>query len=619
MTANDQVRAQLERIAAHDLFASSERRARLLRFLVENSLTGKPEALKESVIAVEVFARPTGHDPKLDSVVRVEMGRLRSKLLEYYARDGKDDPLLIEIPKGGYAPVFTPLKPQGTETQPAPATGNLTAAGTGSRWKAGKWLIAGLALAAIPFAALIAWRRIDPPASPSVAVLPFLNLTGDPANDSLTDGITDELTGVLAEARSLRVVARTSAFQFKGKGADIREIGRTLGAGAVLEGSIQGQEDNWRIVAQLIRTSDGYHLWAHSFDTSPKDLQKTEGEVAQATVRSLAGNQTEMVASSLLMSTKNPEAHDLALRARSAFLRGTLESVALSAQLADQASAKDPSYPVAYYLRGLAQSTMGRIGILPSKTALERALGSLEKAIQLNPAYGDAHAAHAVEVYFYHWDWPKAEEELKLALSLGASQGPNLYGGLLQTRGRFKEAHRQLDRAIELDPVGFAPRLNRAGLWAFEGDGAHARADYQRVLEQNPREVSSILGMVMIDLREKNCAAATNEALKLDELGPELPFSRTTRAWLWAQCGKAEQARRLRDELDSSPPPGLSYFGMGLIDAALGEQERAYAHFNQAADLREPLVLSIKMDPAWKPFHHDPGYIALVKRLRLDE
>jgi TolB-like protein len=404
MTVDDQVRAQLDRMLAHSLFSGADRRTRLLRFLIEQTLSGQAEALKESVLAVEVFDRPTAHDPKIDSLVRVEMSRLRSRLIEYYAQAGSSDPVRIEIPKGSYAPVFHLPEPVFPVLEPVlqpPVNAAPSPTSTLAARQPRFHMAVGILAALCAITALVWYGRT--PAKPlSVAVLPFLNLTGDPASEYLSDGVTDELTSVLAEAGTLRVVARTSAFQFRGKGQDIREIGRMLNAGALLEGSIARTKDKYRIVAQLIRASDGYHLWAQSFDFLPGELQATEGEVARATVRTLAADQPNFVASSSLMSTKDPEAHELALRARSAFLRGTIESVKLSIQLAQQAIDKDPSYAMAYYLRGTGEQTLGRFGIMPAKESLERCLASFVQAVKLNPSFGDAHAAPAMNSYFYN-------------------------------------------------------------------------------------------------------------------------------------------------------------------------------------------------------------------------
>ena len=201
------IREQLERILSSRAFSAADRRVRLLRFLVYQSLAGDIGSLKESVIAVEVFDRVPGFDPKLDSAVRVEIGRLRSRLTEYYSQTGQRDPVRIEIPKGSYQPIFI------LEKRPAVETSGPPTVPPGRPWKT---MGGAAAILALCLAALTIWRLggvQHDATSPSIAVLPFLNLSGDSANEYLSDSLADELTAVLAEAKDMRVVARTSAFQ----------------------------------------------------------------------------------------------------------------------------------------------------------------------------------------------------------------------------------------------------------------------------------------------------------------------------------------------------------------------------------------------------------------------
>src|SRR5580658_8136381 len=198
-----EIRAQLDRILSNFATSGANRRSRLLRYLVEQTLEDRPESLKESVIATEVFDRAPGYDPRIDSVVRVEVGRLRARLTEYYEKAGVDATVRIEIPRGAYRPTFVfrestpqtiiPVKPRAI-------------------WRIWKWVAVVVVASAV---VLTAWRiRTAAPATPAaIAVLPFLNLSGDPSDEYLADGISEELTETLAEFNDLRVVARTSAFQ----------------------------------------------------------------------------------------------------------------------------------------------------------------------------------------------------------------------------------------------------------------------------------------------------------------------------------------------------------------------------------------------------------------------
>jgi len=211
----ESLRRQLERVLASPGFARSERLSRLLRFVVERHLEGRDTELKESLIAIEVFGRPPDYDLKLDSIVRSEAARLRSRLIEYYAGEGSEDPVVIELPKGGYAPQF-----RQPETAPARTDGVRE---TRSR---GVWLVATLAGLVVALAAMGWWWVQRKSAPIAIAVMPLENLSHDPANDYFADGLTDELIRNLSIIDGLAARSRTSSFTFKGQPRNVREVGK---------------------------------------------------------------------------------------------------------------------------------------------------------------------------------------------------------------------------------------------------------------------------------------------------------------------------------------------------------------------------------------------------------
>ena len=214
-----EIQTQLEKILASEVFAGSDRMSRFLRFTVDRVLQGQASHIKEYLLGLEVFDRSASYDPRIDPIVRVEARRLRSKLKQYYETEGRDDPMVIDFPKGSYVPVFAPRK-----------------------------------------------RQLRPPREDqTIAVLPFVNLSSDPENDYFSDGLTEELIHALTKIEGLRVVAWGSAFQFKGKVRDFQEIGQQLKVSTVLEGSVRREGDTLRIAAQLIRASDGQYLWSQIY------------------------------------------------------------------------------------------------------------------------------------------------------------------------------------------------------------------------------------------------------------------------------------------------------------------------------------------------------------------
>ena len=242
--ADTAVRRELEAILASGSFRDAELLRRFLRYSVEQTLLGCGEELKECRIGLEVFRRDSSFDPRLDPVVRMAARRLRSKLAEYYTGEGCQNPLRIEMPKGGYAASFR------TSLAPAPR---------------------------IP---VVPGFAID-----SVAVLPFRNFSGDASQEYLADGITEALITDLAQVRALRVISRTSVWSYKSTTKKLPEIARELNVEAVVEGSVVRAGDRVRVSAQLIQASSDTHLWAQSYDADMRDLLDLQSRVAQAIVQ----------------------------------------------------------------------------------------------------------------------------------------------------------------------------------------------------------------------------------------------------------------------------------------------------------------------------------------------
>jgi serine/threonine-protein kinase len=277
---SDAIRAELARVVGSPGFVSAGRLAPFLTFVVERALAGEPA--KESVVGVEVFGRPADYDPRLDPIVRVEARRLRSRLAEYYAGPGAGDPLVIELPKGAYTPTFK------TRTEVAPAETAVPLPGAAVGW-ARRWpwaLAAAVALGLVILGAVWATRR-TPLSPPSVAVLPFVNLSHEASNDYFSEGLTEEIIDRLARVRGLRVVARSSSFRFKGSAQDLREVGRALDATAVVEGSVRRAGDRLRVTAQLVNAADGFHLWSQSYARKASDVFAIQDEVARAIANAL--------------------------------------------------------------------------------------------------------------------------------------------------------------------------------------------------------------------------------------------------------------------------------------------------------------------------------------------
>lgn len=603
MERASEVREQLDRILADAAFSGANRRSRLLRYLVEQTLEENNDSLKESVIATEVFDREPGYDPQIDSVVRVEVGRLRSRLTEYYDK-ALDEPVRIEIPKGGYRPVFVFREKPPTPPKPE---------------SKGKWIAAAALIIILSSVGVTIWRiRALTPITPAaIAVLPFLNLSGDAAAEYLSDGISEELTQALAEFNDLRVVARTSAFQYKGKSADVREIGRNLRVGAVLEGSVVRRGDKLHIIAQLIRTSDGYHLWSHTYETTLAGLPPVEAGIARAARETLVPSATEPTS---IATTRNPEAHDLYMRAVYAFSQRTAESTKQAINLAREATEKDSSFAQPYVVMASSESELTQLQVQAPRLSAEHEWDDIAKALTLDPGNSGAHALKALLAYTDHWDWPQAEREFRLSLAAGShGSAENLYGWCLITRGRFDEARRRLQLAAELDPLSLGPQLNQAEELMVERNYPGAKGRVEQILRTAPTNPVALGLATLIAYWQRDCPAATASSKKLTDLYPKAAAVRLSALTADFVCGNEAAATPALEELLRHPTGYLSPYSIAGTYAVRGDAENAMRYLQQSAELREPTLLMIKFDPAFDKIHSDAGFIALERRLGLIE
>jgi len=286
-----EVKAELKRLLDSRTFRAAERQKDFLRYTVEQRLEGHADRIKEYSIATEVFHRGDSFDPRLDPIVRIEARKLRLRLAKYYSSEGERDPIRIEFPKGGYAPVFRHVLVAAETAQASLAEARPSTDPRFPRWKVAGVVAAILLLAAAAIYWLGGDRRVATAPSPvtSIAVLPFLTLGENHEDDYFSDGLTEELIELLGRVPGLQVVARTSSFQYRGKTLDVREIGKKLNARTILEGSVRKYGGGLRITAQLVDASNGYRLWSESYDRELKDALAVQREISQAIVSALEG------------------------------------------------------------------------------------------------------------------------------------------------------------------------------------------------------------------------------------------------------------------------------------------------------------------------------------------
>jgi eukaryotic-like serine/threonine-protein kinase len=498
-----------------------------------------------------------------------------------------------------------------------------------SRWLAGA---AGLAVMAAVWLGVSVWRgggggasadvtrAAAAPASTTktIAVLPFTNVGRDPAHDYLVDGLTEELIGALSKVRALRVVARTSAFAFRGQSRDIREIGRALDVAAILEGSVQTAGDRIRVRAQLINVSDGLHLWSEMYDRDVADIFTVQRDLALLIAAALEAGLTQAERERVAQRpTASAEAYALYLKGRHFWNQRTPDSFLKAAEYFERAIEVDPQFAAAH--AGLAGviSMQGIWGVLAADVAEERMRVSAQRAVQLDDRLADGHAVLGAYLHVYEWDVAAAERAQLRALELD----PNLvtahyfYGNLLRATGRIDEAIEQYRTAIALDPLDptLSERLGRTLVLA--GRAEEAREHFLGALE-----LDSLFWWPHIGLGVYHEAGGRwDEALAAYERARLLGgLTLIDIGRVLALAGREREARRVLAEVErAASSTGMHDPGVATVLLALGDADAAIAWLEQSVRERHPRVRFIAGDPAYTAFEVEPRYTDLLRRIGL--
>ncbi len=612
-----EIRAYLARLLATPQFAASSRRGQLLQFLVQHTLAGDADKINEYAIGLEVFDRPSSFDPRIESVVRTEFSRLRKRLKDYYAEEGRRDPIAIDFPPRSYVATFE-FRDKVTVPEPAGAPQLVPPPSQPARSRSRLALIVVPILLAIA-AGIMLWKQHLPPAAlkqpiNAIVVLPFEDYSPDHQDEYIADGMTEELTNDLAQWRDLRVVARTSAFAFKGKGEDVRAIGHQLGVDAVLEGSFTRQGDQVRITAQLNRTADGYHLWSHSYETQSDNLLALQEQVANsitAAIQQVRGGSPPPIRE----PTANPQAHDLYLQGEYQLYLDTPASVTRSIDLFDQAVDIDPTFARAWLGIGRAELIATSLTAVTHQESIPRIRQTAQKALELDPTLGEAHTLLADVAYIWDWNWPQAEAEFRRALELGAgSEARARYAWALTTRGQFSEAHSQFHLAAEQDPLAVVPPFDEFFAYNFERNVPGQKQVLRRMLQLHPNFLGAHALTVVMTVEQHDCATARTEADWLLKTYPTLPATQSTLAYAAACMGdKPETLRRIARMTTLHAPA----YQLAIAYALLHDTDNAIAQLSKSAGAHEGQILYLRYDPFFDEIRSDPRYTAIEHRVGL--
>jgi TolB-like protein len=427
----------------------------------------------------------------------------------------------------------------------------------------------------------------------SIAVLPFLNLSADPENEFFADGITEEIINALAQIEELHVVARSSAFSFKGKHIDLRIIGEQLNVRTILEGSVRRAGIHLRITAQLVNVADGYHLWSERYDLEMKDIFEIQDEIARSIAArlrvSLEGKREEPL---VRAATQNLEAYELYLKGRAfLYLRGSAISSALVCF--QRAVALDSEYALAW--AGLADSytVLGYYGLVPPAASMPKGMEAARRAVELDPSLAEAHNALAMSCLLYDWDLAKAEREFLCAIKLNRRyiQARCWYAlfYLQFAVGRATEGIEHARLAVEFDPLsGYANAI--LGLtYSIAGRYTEAVEICERAVGL---DAESFLARCSLHLVLR-FSGRFEQSVAVGELALAMsgrhPWAMAALAMTFAEWGKPADAQAVYAEMMARARRCyVQPCQLAIAATAAGMQDEAIRHSREAFEIRDP-------------------------------
>jgi adenylate cyclase len=511
-----QITRVLDGILASPVFSSAERQRRLLRFLVERALAGEGGRLNQYTLGIDVFDRDESFDPAIDSIVRVEVARLRSKLRDYYDEHGRTDPIRFELPKGTYGVVV-----------------QLTESNDG-----------GSADTGLAVAGSVATKTTaeDPaPDKPSIAILPFENISGDPEQSYFADGITEDLITDLSKLSGLFVIARHSSFVYKDVNKKADQIADELGVRYLVEGSVRRGGDKLRISAQLIDGRTGSHLWAERYDRGMDDIFAVQDEVNHRIIEALDIRLSWLERERRgYRGTDSLQAYDLLLRGQEPFWTYTKDNVHLARSLFERVIEIDPSFADAHAWLARAVLFQWIAFWTESDDELERALGYARRAVQLDALLPYAHA---------------------------------ILGWTQMWRGVGDEAVTEGELAVRLNPNDAYAHLWLSVIYSSVARGAEALANAEQAMRLNPHATPfqyMMLGNAYYVLERYDDAVTAYE--RGIERNPDFYPNHMFLASLAGSLGRDKEARRERQALRKLVPNFTAGQRVFFIDQGLEQR-----------------------------------------------
>jgi tetratricopeptide (TPR) repeat protein len=567
-----EIRAQLDLILRSRAFIQSHRIRRFLQFVVEESLLGQPHRLKEYLIGLEVFDRREAFDPRVDSIVRVEARRLRYKLEEYYRAEGRDDAVRVVLRKGSYVPIF-----------------EYRTAGAGA-------------------------SPVIPRRSMEIALFSLINATAEAG--PAAEEIQRRLTHVLVKEGCFQVIAKPQTNPASGEAPSNGHTPPNNPADYVIEGSVEFQEDGFRLMLQLLQNVDGSYIWSETADGRLQDLSCVD-QLAQQLVRDLTSPVSEAVIARRQSYRK--ESCDAYLQGRYHWKLATPDSIRNSVAFFTKAVETDPNYAAAWAALSEALLVSSVFGLLPPSDADSRMKEAAMRATSLNPSLPEARVALGAVLSLLDWDWAAGEEELQKGILLDKSDavGHIAYGVHLACRGGQDTAVAEVERALELDPASLFPNFILGWLYGVCRRFDEAIAQHTLVARLATDYGLPHLGLGMAYAGKGQFTDAIAHLTNASQMkcGSLLHGQM---GYCYAMAGRRDEALREIASLNArAASQYVSPLSFAAIYAGLGDENEALKYLQRAVEARDTSLPVHLLSTEFDNLRDLPQFQALRNRIGL--
>ena len=547
-----------------------------------------------------------------DTVVEEgSLTRTISVLRKILNEDGEDQEYIATIPKRGYR-FAAPVEIFEGQCKPRPLPGPRHLA----RLLAWRWVAALVATIGV-LAGLLLYPRSSPklPKVTRLLVLPVVNLSGDSEQDYVSDGLTEELIAQLSalDAARLSVIARTSSMSYKGTSKTLAQIGQELGVDYVLESSLRESGGRLRITAQLVRASDQAHVWAASYDRTPRDIVSLEDEVAGAIASQIHAN----LGGKSPLHQPRPEAYLPYLEGRYYWNKRTRASIERAMVHLRQAISLDPSYARAYSALADCYMSLGLLGSGPTQDLFGQAKAAAVTAVALDDTLAEAHTSLAYLKFWQEWDWNGAEAEFKKAIALNPDYATahQWYAEYLRLMGRFEESIAESNQALALDPLSLVINMEAGLPYYFQHRYDKAKEHIQKAIDLDPN-----FALAYVDLswvyeqtgERENAVSLLERAAQLDETNAVL----SSLAGAYAAGGRAGDAHLVLQKLQArAQTTYVSQFLLANVYLELGDENRVLDLLESAYRQHDWGLVWINVGIKYDPLRSDPRFIALLENM----